>query len=339
MEFTIADAGKKDIAPLLGYELVDIDIGAANNFTVRLPKPKAKALGIAKGMWLYAHGTEYGGVFTNFESETNSASIAWGGATFRGLMQRDIVTPAAGADYRVVSGEANAVIKTILGENASAGSVFTVPAANTGVTFANWRYPRYRDKLHSLTGMLASKNMKLKITADRGASGAGFLIVAEAVPIVDYSNLVEYSQNAKENVHIINNDPDVNHLICLGAGTLRDRLRVDLYLQADGTVGGTKHYTGVNEYVGVFSYGSEGEADKLREAGAKHLLAQAVDIGIEMTAPDFPFDVGDIVAGRDYDMGISVKNQIASKILRTDGMETTVEISVKGDDGDGEEEM
>lgn len=339
MEFIITGTDKKDIAPLTGYQLIDIDIGLMNNFIIHLPKSKARALGIVKGMWFYSHGSEYGGVFTNYESETNDTSILWGGVTFRGLMQRDIVTPANGQDYRVVSGEANTVIRTVLSENNAAGNIFTVPSANTGITFTNWKFPRYRDKLHSLTQMLASRNMRLKITTNHGASGEPFKITAEAVPIVDYSNLIEYSQNSKVNVHVIDNDAELNHLICLGSGELRNRLRVDLYLQANGTVGNTKYYTGEKEYVGVYSYGSEDTAAGLTEAGTKYLMSYAANVGIKMNASEFDFDIGDIIAGRDYDTDVSVKNPIVSKILRTDGMETTMEISVKGEDEDGEEEM
>ena len=77
-----------------------------------------------------------------------------------------------------------------------------------------------------------------------------------AVPIVDWSDQLEYGQDNRVDFTTRDNQRGINHLICLGRGELADRLVIHLYLQPDGSIVDTIYYTGVEERTAVFDFSS-----------------------------------------------------------------------------------
>lgn len=340
MGFVIADEHKKEIGYLSGHAGLDMEIGKQNDFETIIGKETAHALGLGYGRFLFMVDSEFGGMFTGSESWTDSAEMKWRGITWRGLLERDVIIPPPAQDYRIVSGEANDILRLILAENSAAGSLFTVPNISTGVIFPEYRFGRYVTKLDGLSKMLFSQGLKLLFRAVYGAPGAPFEVRVTAVPIQDYSETLEYSQDSRVNIEIVSRRGGINHLICLGKGELRDQQRIDLYVQADGSIGDAKHYTGAAERIAVYSNDSAENLSNLREGGTDELRKSMDAVSLSMKVKSFDVEIGDIVGGRDRNTGITLKQPVTGKILRVQNNQESIEISVGGgaedDQGNGE---
>lgn len=79
----------------------------------------------------YIPGTEVGGIVECQTSISNSAAKTLKGWSWRGLLSQWIISPPSGSDYRIVSGEANAVIRGLM--NDCLGGFFTVPEEDSGL--------------------------------------------------------------------------------------------------------------------------------------------------------------------------------------------------------------
>jgi len=330
MDFIVADANKNEKAFLVDFEQLDIDIGKQNDFELRIPRAVSKKLALELGGFLFCPGTEYGGVITRVAVESTEDTMMWQGVTWRGLLDMDIIVPPLGHDYRVVTGEANDIIRTVLTENDSAGVFFTVPETDSGVGFTNYQFGRYITKLDGLAKMLLSEDSRLQIHVIQGAANEGFHVLCEAVPIIDHSDEIEYSDDYKLNISIAQDNGGVNHLICLGRGELRDRQVAHLYLHADGTVSETKYYSGFDERIAVGEYGSAESIDELVSNGTEKLLELASSKSLGLAVADIDVDIGDIVGGRNREFGITLKKPVVSKILRVGNNQESISIEVEG---------
>ena len=207
---------------------------------------------------IYVPDTEYGGIVKEIESDTNNQVIFVRGYTWRGQMEKKVIEPPSGQDYKTITGELNACIASIVGD--SFGQLFEVSPADTGVSVSNYRFARYCTMHEGLMAMLASEGYRLEI-AYKQTQAAGYVLVS-AVPITDYSEEIELSSDGRLNFKSNTNRRGINHLICLGKGELKDRVVRHLYVQSDGTIGSTKHYTGAEEFAAVYD-SNNSEADQL----------------------------------------------------------------------------
>lgn len=345
----IQPAGEKeDQGYMQGFNSFDCEVGVENNnFELKINKVKSMTLGIELGDYIYAEGTEFGGIIDGRTIDTSTDEIIWTGTTWRGLLEFDVVRPLKPSSeaFRKVSGDANAILRTILPEGGGTGSFFSVPTTSAGVTFTNYQFPRYINKLRALKDMLATKNYRLKIWAEKTASGGQFSVMVSAVPIQNFSQEVEYSQDTNRiDIKMTQNYAVCNHLICLGDGELTARTIIDLYVNKDGKIVQTKPasgFFGVYERADIYDYGSvEGEtaAEKkasLLQAGIKQLAELNEVNSMELTVGDIEVDIGDIVAGTDRTTGMSMQKAITNKILRIDAEENeTIELSVNGKEVD-----
>ena len=102
---------------LTDFNSIDIEVGIEDNtFQIGINKADSMKMGIELGDFLYCEGTEFGGIIDGRIMDTQEEEIIWTGTCFRGLIQNDIIRPLSGQNYRVVSGEANAVLRTLLSE-------------------------------------------------------------------------------------------------------------------------------------------------------------------------------------------------------------------------------
>jgi hypothetical protein len=330
MEFIVASPEMQELSALSMYDKLDIDIGKKNDFVLNISRTVAGDLGIEKGGYFFSPGTEFGGIFDSSEVNTGDDDAVWSGILFRGMLEEDVIRPFPNQDYRVISGEANTVIRTILNENNALGTFFVVPDTDTGIAFQTYQFERYTTKLKGLSKMLATKGLRLSIHAETKDPGEPFAVYVEAVPVVDYSNELEYSQDSHFVIRIKDFCGGINHLICLGQGDLADRQRVDLYVQANGQIGVTKYYTGIHERTEVYDYSSAESLDDLISYGIEQLREimnkRTLDMDIE---EDFEAGIGDIVGGRDYESGIYLALPVTGKILRSDGSGSSIQVSVE----------
>lgn len=107
MELIAIDENMHEIGVLVVD--TDIEIGKSdslNNFEITAMPIDAAGF--------YIEGTEYGGFFEYTSETSGNAKITMKGWTWRGLLTQDIIIPPEGSDYKIVSGDANAIIKELL---------------------------------------------------------------------------------------------------------------------------------------------------------------------------------------------------------------------------------
>lgn len=328
MEYLIADRDRLETGPLSVSKTIDFDIGEDNDFELTVSSDDSAALSLDYGCVLFCPGTEYGGILLDKWSSTSSATVKWYADTWRGMLAKKIVEPPSGLAYRTVSGEANTVIRQLVG--GLFGDLFVIPDEDSGIT-VNYQIPRYVSLLDAITGMLAKYNAKLEIKAIQGGSGEAFYVLIKAVPVTDYSEELEYSQDNRLSLTIRDSRRGINHLICLGKGELTDRLVIHLYVQLDGSIGSAKAYTGIDERVAVYEYNSADDEDTLRASGEKKLKSLMDYQQLKIYADNVDLEVGDIVAGRDRVTGLYVKKRIKQKILKVKGLTETISYKVEGE--------
>lgn len=331
MELILADKNRKEIRVLQEMD-VDIDLGDTNDF--ELATSVDHWMGdIQTGCYAYIPGTEFGGLVGELESSTSENQIYVRGDCWRGMLAKKIIEPSSGQDYKTVSGELNEIINNLV-VDAGISDLFSVSEEDTGIAVSNFQFDRYCTLLAGIEKMLASKGYRLEITyMQQNVPEIGYVRL-RAVPIVDYSNTKEISQDNNLDFVATDYKRGINHLICLGKGDLKDRIVRHLYVQKDGSIGTTKYYTGLNERTATYDYGSaeeqelvESGTEKLRELMDKKTFQANIRDDIKMD-----MQIGDTISGRDYITGISVKKPIIGKILTIQNGEEKVEYKIEGDD-------
>lgn len=330
MDMTIQLAGSTGAEIREITDNFDVEL-SANKMDFELTVPYSAWDGsITYDCRIYVPDTEYGGIVKEIESDTNNQLVYARGYTWRGQMDKKIIEPPSGQDYKTVSGELNTCIASIIGN--TFGTLFAVSATDTEVSVSNYRFARYCTMHEGLMSMLASEGYRLEIAYKQTQAG-GYVLVS-AVPITDYSEEIELSSDGRLNFKSNTNKRGINHLICLGKGELHERVVRHLYVQADGTIGSTQYYTGVEEFAEVYD-SNNSEADQLVENGTKKLLelmnSQTFNASAGDGLEDAGIMLGDIISGRDYITGQQVSKPIAKKILRRTAGKVNVEYELEGE--------
>ena len=271
---------------------------------------------IEDGSRIYIPGTEYGGIYRRTESATKLGTIGAGGFTWRGMLQNKILCPPSGADYATDSGELNQIIGARV--SAAFPGLFVGSSESTGVT-VSYQYARYVSLYDGLKAMLKSVGYKMQISYDQERCA----VVIGAVPIVDYSDEIEYSSDMNADYEMVRDLTGVNHLICLGQGELRNRVVVHLYVDGNGNISQRQTYFGADEIAKIYDYAGASRAD-LIQYGTDQLsqYANETSFKIELDS-DKDVGIGDIVGGRDYISGIKMTAPITTKVVTwKEGFET-----------------
>ncbi|MDR1954280.1 MAG: siphovirus ReqiPepy6 Gp37-like family protein [Clostridiales Family XIII bacterium] len=325
MEFIVTDGELHEQGYLQNFDSLDFDLADRLDFEL----VTNEILGF--GQYIIMPGTEWGGIVQRITRSTDTQKVIYTGISFRGLLDQDIITPPSGQDYRTISGDANAILATILPEGNGAATLFNVPSESAGVTFTNYKFERYRSKLYSLAKMLKTKDMKLRIWAQENDPGDPVSVWCEAVPIIDYTDRLKYSQDYGIRLTIDDDRGGINHMICLGQGDLAARQRIDLYVQQDGSISTAgAYYTGIDMRTSVYNYSSVESLDDLQKSGIEKLEELSNRRELDMDVGEFEADIGDIVAAQDGVTGISLSKPVTGKILRIQDHSEKIEIIVKG---------
>lgn len=316
----VADKNGKELREIL-YNSFDIEVGIEeNSYQINILREEYEE--IPDKARIYIPGTEFGGLFRRLETSTMMNTISPGGMTWRGMMQKKVISPAPGADYATDSGELNSIIKSRV--EAALPGLFKGTTESTGVT-VDWQYERYCTLEAGLRKMLKSKGYRLNIEYSQTERA----VIVSAVPIEDWSDDIEFSDDFRVNYTMQMQADGVNHLICLGSGELKDRVVRHLYVDRNGDISQTQTFTGTDEVVEVYDYAGA-EEDDLIQSGTERLeeLANinrfeiALDASIEVA-------IGDIVGGRDYLSGMTMKAPITGKIVRWAEGFRTVEYKIE----------
>ena len=301
----------------------DFEVGdEENSFLVTIPRPEWES--VANDSRIYIPGTEYGGLYKRLESDTKNNSVAVGGLTWRGMLQKKILCPPAGQDYATDSGELNA----ILGARVSAAfpGLFVGSSESTGVT-VSYQYYRYVTLYDGLKALLKSVGYKMQIEYDQVLRK----VVVSAVPIVDYSNEIEYSSDMSADYSMIIDRTGINHLICLGQGELKNRIVEHLYVDGNGVISQTQTFFGENEIAETYDYAGATREDLIK-SGADQLKGELNlnEFAIELES-EREVQIGDIVGSRDYITGYTVTAPITTKIVKFEDGFANIEYKLSAD--------
>lgn len=307
----------------------DMDIGNTNDFEVTIAVSDYDTERMGYRCRIFAPGTEYGGIIGDIESISGTRKVALRGRTWRGMLQYKVVEPPTGQDHLVLSGELNTAIRTLIGDRF--GDLMVIPEVDTGITIKSWQVDRYVTLYDALQKLVSNYGCRLQIQYAQPEGLEYGYVTVRAVPIVDYSEQLEYSQ--EEGIYVTVRDcrNGVNHLVCVGEGEKQDRVVLHLYVQKNGTIGKKQYYTGLNEISAVYNY-SSAEADKLEEDGTKRLKELQNYKKCEMTIDNADLEIGDIVAGYDAVTNTQVIKPVIQKILKMQNGNITIDYSVKGDE-------
>lgn len=274
---------------------------------------------------LYIPGTEIGGVIEYENGVSNKASETFKGWTWRGLLTQWIIAPLSGEDYRIVSGEGNAVMKELLGE--CLGGFFSVPEEDSGLTIDNYQFKRYTTFLDGFMDMLAEYDYRLDIYADKTEAGGKVQVYCRALPIKKIEG--EYDNDTGLTLTFTDNRMGINHLICMGKGELKNRERLDLYINNTGKVSETQYYTGFSERQAYYDYSYAESLAELKKYGTEKLKELASSKKLRIDAESVDLNVGDVVVGRYRETGLVVEAPINKKIYRISSGRMTIEYGVK----------
>lgn len=320
MDLILFDADFHEIGPAILE--IDVEVGdssASNDFEL------STVLSDFSGF--YIPGTEVGGIVEYRASVSNKAVNTLKGWTWRGLLSQWIILPPSGSDYRIVSGEANAVIRRLLAE--CLGGFFSVPEEDSGLTIGSYQFKLYTSMLDGLMDMLSEYDYRLDIYAKKTEAGGRVQVCCRALPAKKLEG--EYNNDLGLTLTFTNDQMGINHLICMGKGELQNRQKLDLYIGKNGKVTTTQYYTGLAERQAYYDYSSAESLAELRKSGNEKLKKLAGSKKLRIDAESVDLNVGDIVVGRYRETGLVVEAPISKKIYRISDGRMTIEYGVKED--------
>lgn len=309
---------------LINYEL-DLAYGRdENNFELTIP---ARDHCCAAGYFIYAEGTEYGGIIDSIKSDTERQEVTYSGRTWHGILASKVILPLQ-ADgepyvqgvtvvesvdmynkYLKISGNANLCIAYLL-ERTGLDSLFAVSSLPTKITISAYQFHRYTDLYTGIRKMLKSAGSKLQIRYKDGKA------VLSAVAAVDYSDVEEFDSDLFDYT-AVRHFNSVNHLICLGSGELADRMVIHLYADADGNISQTQTFTGLDDITATYDYPNVESEDELISKGRDELrsLWEQSEIEINLDENDASYEIGDIVGAYDNVTKLSSSAEVTKKIV------------------------
>ena len=306
---------------------IDVEIGTSEDATNDFEFEQNNRMGFDIGGF-YFPGTEIGGMLEYFKNKNQNVTPVFRGYTWRGLISKKIIMPPVGQNYKIVSGEANAVLASLF--TGVLGNFFTISTEDSGCTISNYQFPLYINLLDGVEGMLEAYGYRLKITASKVASGQPIQVLVEAVP----AQLVAGTFNEDNGIPMtfIYDNMGINHLICGGSGELQNRMIRHLYIDSSGNISQTPYYTGFAEREEFYDYANAESEDDLIDNGKKRLLEIASSKTMKMKAPDdMELEIGDVVQGTFPD-GTIVQAPIVKKIYKIKDGVVSFDYKIKGEE-------
>lgn len=306
MDLIYTDANFNDIGVLRDFTL-DVDVAGERDFEIKFPISGAV---LKVGNFWYLEGTEYGGIVDCIEVNTENEEVTYSGRTWRGLLHTRIVSPPAGADYKIVTGDWSIVAGDLITE-AGLEKLFSVDDA--GFSVVDWRIDRYVTLLEALEKLLASKDYRINLEWRDGKVRIG------AARIRDLTDTIQYETEDRVQLTVKDDRGGVNHLICLGQGQLAAREVVHLYCTATGAITEeSKYYSGMDEIVATYVDTAAEDRATLKQAGFERLKELRNKQTFSVKVTDLDPRIGDIVGGVERLTGIRVAEPVKNIIFKID---------------------
>ena len=290
---------------------LDIDLNGEKDF--ELSMSTADYDEIAMHSRIFCPSTEIGGIVGGRISDSSTATITYTGDTWRGRLNKKIILPPDGQNYKVVSGELNTILKELI--EPEFGGLFKVSRISTGVEI-NYQFNRFCTLYDGIVKMLKSVGYRLDLSYNEGTPNSYGWVDVQAVPIKDYSEEIELSQDSQLSFTAQEKHDGVNHLIIGGKGELQERNVLHLYVQKDGSIGKKQCYFGAEE-IAEFYENTSAETDELEKAGIERLEERKDYKSFTMDVESLGVDVaiGDIIGGRDHVTDMSLRKPLSNIIV------------------------
>lgn len=267
--------------------------------------------------------TGYGGIVDAIAPNTNTGTISYSGRDWSGFLYKKIIKPPSGSANLVLSGDANECISKIL-ENVNLTDLFEASTEKSGFTLIDYEMDRYVNALYGINKMLKSVDAKMDLIFD------GYKVILSASGITDYSTDEEWDSDqitytAQKSKRFL------NHIIGGGSGEGTDRLIAHWYQDGNGKISTTEQtFTGIDEVEEFYDYSGAKTVDEM-DTGARQRLKEAYDkanyIDGKFTNTQ-PYAIGDIVGVKDQITGITMSEEISSKVLKAAGTEISLTYKV-----------
>lgn len=306
MDLIYMNHNKEDVGVLKDYTL-DLAFGAdENNFECTIPIVNHCC---EPSFFLYAEGTEYGGIIDGIKANTEAEEIVYMGRTWHGILESKVLEPDAGEGYLVLSGEANAVLSSLV-TRMGLSDLFRVSEDDSEITIKGYKMNRYIAGYKGIRKMLKAFGAKLHISFSEG------MVELSAVPLVDYSQDEQFDTDQIDFL-IEKHSHQVNHVICLGGGVLAEREVLHVYADESGNISETQVFFGLDEVAEVFSYPNVESTEELMQGGIDTIQESwnSDKVSFSFDNESSVYDVGDIVGAKELTTGIEVIADITKKIV------------------------
>lgn len=317
-----ANNNMQDIGVLKGFKLdmtVSMETGN-NDFEVRT---SIGGIEMDEGYYIYAEGSEYGGVIDSKRINTKDKTLYYSGRTWRGMLESKIIQPPTGQDYYKASGDLNVVLDTLI-DDFGLSDLFYADSVMTGVEVTDYQFYRYTDVYSGIIRLLSNLDYKLVIEFDTSELKCKI----GAVPVIDYGENQEVTSDLYD-FDIKKVGGTVNHLIGLGAGELKDRIVIHKYADANGTISDTQTLFGKDEVVAIYDYGNAEDTTELEEKTIEQLQSLIGSDNIQITLNEIDADVGDKLTAYEENTEIEAIQYVQSKVVTIDDETINVQHSAK----------
>lgn len=302
----------------LKFISLDMDLNKSKDFEIIVPLEEERQIEL--NYFIGKDKSELGGRITGIEILTTERIIRYTGETYRGTLSKKVIKPAG--DYTYINGNIADYFSVLFFKEGLIDYIEVI----TTLSVNNLKLPRYCTVLEALE--LVAKTTRKRLTIKYSSIKNKAVISFE--DIQDFSNSIEINQNNSLHLNIRKNIGGVNHLICLGQGELSNRTVVDLYLDENGNITKTKHFTGIDEVAEVYENNTVEEIE-LEEKGRERLqeLLEKETVSMEVERLVFEGEIGDRITARDNYMNYMISKNITNKIIKISGGSTSIEYSVE----------
>ncbi len=318
MDLIYTDQGRTELGVIQNF---NVDFDTTGNMDFQLTVGIQNNL-LQGGFYWYIEGTEYGGRVDSYKVLTASNEIQYTGRNFRGILNTKVIEPPSGADYKILSGTMTEVASTLISD-AGLEDLFVVDECDVAVS--NHKFNRYVKTYAGLEALCVAYGLVPSFKVQDGMVHIAFDVAT------DYSDENEYTQDDLS-FTITKTYANVNHLICLGKGDLKDRTVCHLYADSDGNISETQSLFGQDEITEIYENTNAEDLAELKQEGITRLSELKNKDSFEVTANNFDLKIGDIIGGIERVTNTYVAREIVNIIAKIDDYKVDLEYKVGEDE-------